>query len=80
MLASISFFPFPVAAGTALKPIPVPRDSLTMVISPDGKMLYVACQTAGTVIPIRTATNTRLKSIRVGPEPIGMVFGPGPAR
>jgi YVTN family beta-propeller protein len=38
--------------------------------------LYVASQSAGTVTPIRTKTNTALTPIKVGRGPIGMVFGP----
>ena len=41
-----------------------------MVITPDGKTAYVACE--GAVVPIRTATNTVGKPIHI---PLGYAMG-----
>jgi YVTN family beta-propeller protein len=37
-----------------------------MAITPDGKTVYVVNENSGTVTPVRTATNTPGKAIRVG--------------
>ena len=68
--------PIELPSGTVGKPISVARGAGTMAITSNGKTLYVASQAAGVVTPIRTATNTKLAAIKVGPSPIGMIFGP----
>jgi YVTN family beta-propeller protein len=63
--------PINTATNTAGKPIPIrhaafPLDANLMVITPDGKTIYVAGLT--TLTPIGTATNTALPAIRVAPR------------
>jgi YVTN family beta-propeller protein len=62
----------PHGTNTALAPINVPEGSFAMTITPDGTTIYVLDQGTsqdkeGMVIPIRTATNTALKPIHIGP-------------
>jgi YVTN family beta-propeller protein len=58
----------PARAAPAPAPAPAPvRSPVTA---------YVFDGPAGTVTPIRTATNTRLHTIKVGPEPIGIAITP----
>jgi len=47
-----------------------------IAITPDGKTAYVANSGSGTVTPIRTATNTALKPIKVGLVPIAIAITP----
>ena len=67
--------PILTATGTALKPIRIGKEdgqiSSAIVFRPDGKTAYVLSSTvlgggSGTVTPIRTATNTALRSIPIG--------------
>jgi len=68
--------PINTATNAVGKPIRVPAGSSTMAFAPDGKTLYVlsrnsftgtkhGTQTAGTVTPISTATNTALRPIQL---------------
>jgi YVTN family beta-propeller protein len=62
----------PHGTNTALAPINVPEGSFAMTITPDGTTIYVLDQGTsqdkeGMVIPIRTATNTALRPIPIGP-------------
>jgi len=70
--------PVNLAARTVGRPIRVPAGSSAMAFAPDGQTLYVlsrnfptgtkhgqGTQTAGTVTPIRTATNTALRPIQL---------------
>ena len=72
--------PIRTATNTALAPIRVGKfpqaEPLAIAITPDGTTIYVADVVAqgsphqqGTVVPIRTATNTALASIKVGDYP-----------
>jgi DNA-binding beta-propeller fold protein YncE len=54
------------ATNTAGPPINVHVDVASMVITPDGKTLYVADDNTGVVVPVSTATNTPGKPIKVG--------------
>jgi hypothetical protein len=44
------------------------------LMTPDGKVLYVACA-SGTVTPIVVGTDTGLKPIQIGGQPYDMAFG-----
>jgi YVTN family beta-propeller protein len=62
----------PHGTNTALAPINVPEGSFAMTITPDGTTIYVldlgsSQRKEGMVIPIRTATNTALRPIPIGP-------------
>jgi YVTN family beta-propeller protein len=56
--------------------IHVRRDPEAMAITPDGRTLYVASDTSGTVTPIRTATWTALRPIRAGQQPGAVAVTP----
>jgi len=63
--------PILTATGTVLKPIKVPAGSFSMAMTPDGTTIYVldlgsSQAQEGMVVPIRTATNTALRSIPIG--------------
>src|SRR5215469_16626181 len=47
-----------------------------IAITPDGKTAYVVNNGSGTVTPIRTATNTALKAIKVGIGPFAIAITP----
>jgi YVTN family beta-propeller protein len=77
--------PILTATGTALKPIRIGKDygqiSTAIVFRPGGKTAYVLSSTvvgggAGTVTPIRTATNTALTPITVGQDPRAFAITP----
>jgi YVTN family beta-propeller protein len=63
-----------VATNTALKPIKVGGLPEPIVITPDGKTIYVVNLNSRTVTPIRVATNTALPPIKAGPIPIGIAI------
>ena len=77
--------PIHTATNTAGKPIhvcrarpgtnPILNFPHLIAITPDGKTLYVGCED-GTVIPIRTATNTPGRAIRVRGGAITIAFTP----
>ena len=50
--------PIRTATDTALAPIRVGIDPISIAVTPDGKTIYVANYGSGTVTPIRTATDT----------------------
>jgi YVTN family beta-propeller protein len=50
--------------------------SFAIVITPDGKTAYVTNTGSDTVTPIRTATNTALKPVKVGDLPYGIAITP----
>ena len=47
-----------------------------IAMTPDGKTAYVASYESGTVTPIRTATSTALKAIKVGIGPVFIAITP----
>ena len=78
--------PISTATNMAGKPIKIPHSSSyspsgypgqTLILStPNGKTVYVASQSAGTVTPISTATTTVGKSIKVGKDPFALAITP----
>jgi YVTN family beta-propeller protein len=68
--------PIRTATNTALKAIAVGSDPGAMVITPDGKAVYVIDSGGNHVTPVRTATNTALKAIRVGENPAAIAVTP----
>ena len=65
------------------KSIPVGAHPAYIAITPDGRTVYVFSPLSGTVTPIRTATNSALKRIKVpaGDEhPSAMAITPAPRR
>jgi YVTN family beta-propeller protein len=47
-----------------------------IAITPDGKTAYVTNYASGTVTPIRTATNTALRAVKVGTHPVAIALTP----
>jgi YVTN family beta-propeller protein len=78
--------PIRTATNTALAPIRIGKgpdaeqNASAIVFLPDGKTAYVLTNTLaggpGTVIPIRTATNTALTPITVGQDPRALAITP----
>ncbi len=74
------------ATNTAGQPIKIPHSSTfspesapgqrLIVSAPNGQTVYVASQSAGTVTPIFTATNTAGKPIKVGKDPFALAITP----
>ena len=56
------------------------NDNLGLAISPDGRLVYVANQSSGTVTVIATATNTVVQTISTGLEPIWITFSANGSR
>src|SRR5262245_17304287 len=54
--------------------IPVPQGPHGIVITPDGRKVYVSSDGASTVSVIETQTDTIVKSIEVGPNPHGLAI------
>src|SRR6266849_9641799 len=54
--------------------IPVPQGPHGIVITPDGRKVYVSSDGASTVSVIDTPTDTIVKSIEVGPNPHGLAI------
>ena len=54
--------------------IPVPQGPHGIVITPDGRKVYVSSDGASTVSVIDTQTDTIVKSIEVGPNPHGLAI------
>jgi YVTN family beta-propeller protein len=54
--------------------IPVPHGPHGIVITPDGRKVYVSSDGASTVSVIETQTDTIVKSIEVGPNPHGLAI------
>lgn len=68
--------PVDTVTGATLKPIPVGRDPEAIVVTPDGRMAYVANKAPGSVTVIRTRTGTVVKTIPVpGPQGMTTVIG-----
>ena len=47
-----------------------------MALAPDGKQLYVACQTSNSVVVVDVATRTKVAEIPVGGHPMDVTFAP----
>ena len=62
--------PFETATDRVGAPIEGLSGPIGIVITPDGKTAYVADSGSGTVTPIRVASNTAGKVIRVGSDPV----------
>jgi YVTN family beta-propeller protein len=56
--------------------IPVPQGPHGIVITPDGRKVYVSSDGASTVSVIDTQTDTIVRSIEVGPNPHGLAIAP----
>jgi YVTN family beta-propeller protein len=54
--------------------IPVPQGPHGIVITPDGRKVYVSSDGASTVSVIETQTDTIVQSIEVGPNPHGLAI------
>ena len=65
-------------SGTAIKTINVGRGAGAIAITPDGKTAYVVSNGSGTVTPIRTATHTARKAVKVSGQlqPRGIAITP----
>src|SRR5262245_38422801 len=59
-----------------LSTIPVPPGPHGLVITPDGRKVYVSSDGAATVSVIDTATDRVVRSIEVGPTPHGLAMAP----
>ena len=74
--------PISTATNTAGNPIPVAQPTQigigpdAIAITPNGKAAYVASFSGAAVIPIRTATNTKLRAIKVGRHPTEIAITP----
>ena len=58
------------------KPISTGQMPTAIAIAPDGTTVYVANYYSGTVTPIRTATGTTERSIKVGRGPAAIAIKP----
>jgi YVTN family beta-propeller protein len=58
--------PVNLATAKAGQPIRVGKDPVQVLITPDGKTIYVARNNGKAVTPINTATNTAEPTIKVG--------------
>lgn len=67
--------PITIATNTPGPSIPVGHDSGAIVITPDGKTVYVLNYESDTVTPVTTATNTAGTPIPVGSNP-GLISRP----
>ena len=68
--------PVDTVTGATLKPIPVGSYPEAVVVTPDGRMAYVANKVPGSVTVIRTRTGTVVKTIPVpGPQGMTTVIG-----
>jgi len=61
-----------------LKPVedPVYKTPLNMALRPDGKELYVACESSGTVIVVDARTRQKVAEIAVGGQATDVTFSP----
>jgi YVTN family beta-propeller protein len=64
------------ATHRVLSTIPVPPGPHGLVITPDGRKVYVSSDGATTVSVIDTATDRVVRSIEVGPTPHGLAMSP----
>jgi DNA-binding beta-propeller fold protein YncE len=63
--------PVSVSTGTPGVPIRVGNEPQALVVTPDGRTLYVANITATAVVPVSTATNTLGTPIPAGDTAVG---------
>ena len=68
--------PIATATNTAGTPIKVGKRPFAMVVTPDGRTLYVANMNSNTVTPVTVATNTPGKPISVGIQPDALALVP----
>src|SRR3974377_1530522 len=68
--------PVNTANHTAGPPILIGGGAQSIIVTPNGKTVYVPNGVLNTVTPIRTATNTALPPIPVGAEPFAMGVTP----
>jgi YVTN family beta-propeller protein len=71
-----SVIAFNTATDTVRHSIPVGQDPGGILVTPDGKTLYVANTGSGTVTPVSTATDTPGPPIVVGGSPASMAITP----
>jgi YVTN family beta-propeller protein len=55
---------------------PVYKTPLNLALRPDGKELYVACESSGTVIVVNTLTQQKVAEIAVGGQASDVTFSP----
>ena len=71
---------FRTATGSVLKMIKIGSGGGSgpdaIAITPNGKTVYVPSYGDGTVTPIRTATSSALKPVKVGPDPVAIAITP----
>jgi YVTN family beta-propeller protein len=63
-------------ANRMLRTIPIPPGPHGLVITPDGRKVYVSSNGASTVSIIDTRTDQVMASIEVGPNPHGLAISP----
>jgi YVTN family beta-propeller protein len=64
------------AINRVLRTIPVPKGPHGLVMTPDGRKVYVSSDGASTVSVIDTITDQVVSSIEVGPNPHGLAISP----
>ena len=74
VLSQRGVVPISTATNKPGKPINAGKDLDGIAITPDGRTAYVVSTSSATVTPIRTATNTALKAIKIGTPPTGYEF------
>jgi YVTN family beta-propeller protein len=68
--------PIRTATNTADPTIPVGGEPFAMVVTPNGRTVYVGNTTSASVTPIRVSTNSPLADIPVGNVPARVVITP----
>ena len=74
VLSQRGVVPISTATNEPGKPVNAGKDLTGIAITPNGKTAYVVSTFSATVTPIRTATNTALKAIKIGKPPTGYEF------
>ena len=64
------------STNQVLSTIPVPPGPHGLVVTPDGRKVYVSSDGASTVSVIDTATDRVVRQIEVGPTPHGLAISP----
>jgi YVTN family beta-propeller protein len=64
------------SSNRVLRTIPVPKGPHGLVVTPDGRKVYVSSDGASTVSVIDTSTDHIISSIDVGPNPHGLAISP----
>ena len=67
---------FDTTTNRVLRTIPVPKGPHGLVMTPDGRKVYVSSDGASTVSIIDTITDLVVSSIDVGPNPHGLTISP----